>query len=75
MEYNDASINENMHASTAFRIFLKPQNNFLTHLSDDHYRFFRRTVISIVLATDMAAHTELVNVRTPDLEKRVQNPS
>lgn len=63
VEYNDASVNENMHAATAFKIFLKPHNNFLTHLSDSHYRFFRRTVISIVLSTDMAAHTDLVNVR------------
>ena len=52
-----------MHAATAFKIFLRPQNNFLAHLSDNHYRFFRRTVISIVLATDMAAHADLVNVR------------
>lgn len=64
VEYNDSSVNENMHAATAFRIFLKPNNNFMAHLSDSHFRFFRRTVISIVLSTDMAAHADLVNVST-----------
>lgn len=62
MEYNDRSVNENMHAATAFRILLKPNNNFLAHLPDSHFRFFRRTVISIVLSTDMAHHTELMGV-------------
>lgn len=68
LEYNDTSVNENMHAAKAFQIFLMPHNNFLSHLSDSHYRFFRRTVISIVLATDMASHTELVSVGTSPLQ-------
>ena len=64
LTYNDSSVNENMHSAMAFRILLKPQNNFLSHLPDSHFRFFRRTVIAIVLSTDMAGHTDLVNVRS-----------
>jgi hypothetical protein len=65
LEYNDHSVNENMHAARAFRIFVKPQNNFMAHLPDSYYRYFRRTVISIVLSTDMAGHAELVSVSAP----------
>lgn len=32
----------------------------MEHLSPEQYRFFRRTVIQIVLATDMAGHSELL---------------
>lgn len=52
--YNDNSINENMHASLTFRILMKPENNFLSGLASDEFQAVRRTIISIVLATDMA---------------------
>jgi len=65
LEYNDNSVNENMHAAKAFSIFVRPQNNFMAHLPDGHYRYFRRTVISIVLSTDMAGHGELGGVCPP----------
>lgn len=52
-----------MHLAKTFQLLQQPQNNFLQHLSQDDYRFVRRTVIQIVLATDMANHAELVKVR------------
>jgi 3'5'-cyclic nucleotide phosphodiesterase len=58
--WNDISVNENMHAATAFRLLRQPANSFLAGLDADDYRFVRRTVIGIVLATDMASHAELV---------------
>ena len=58
--YNDVSVNENMHLATAFKILRRPGNDLMEHLSLDQYRFFRRTVIQIVLATDMAGHSELL---------------
>ena len=60
--YNDVSVNENMHLATAFKIMRRPGNDLLEHLPADQYRFFRRTVIQIVLATDMAGHSELLQV-------------
>lgn len=64
--YNDVSVNENMHLATAFKILRRPGNDLMEHLSPEHYRFFRRTVIQIVLATDMAGHSELLQA-TPFL--------
>lgn len=58
--YNDVSVNENMHLSTAFKILRRPGNDLMEHLTPEQYRFFRRTVIQIVLATDMAGHSELL---------------
>jgi len=40
----------------------RPGNVLWEHLSPDQFRFFRRTVIQIVLATDMAGHSELLQV-------------
>ena len=58
--WNDISVNENMHAATAFQLLRRPACNFLAGLDADDYRFVRHTVISIVLATDMASHAELL---------------
>ena len=60
--YNDNSINENMHASIAWRLLQQPQNNFLEHLPEEEQRFVRRTLIQIILATDMAGHSTLLKV-------------
>ena len=59
--WNDISVNENMHAATAFQLLRQPAHNFLAGLDADDYRFVRRTVIGIVLATDMASHAELLD--------------
>ena len=62
MVYNDVSVNENMHLATAFKILRRPGNDLWEHLTSDQYRFLRRTVIQIVLATDMAGHSDLLQV-------------
>lgn len=66
--YNDVSVNENMHLATAFKILRRPGNDLWEHLSPDQYRFFRRTVIQIVLATDMAGHSELLQAFNANLK-------
>ena len=63
--YNDNSVNENMHTAKAFQILLVPENNFVSHLPEQHFKFFRRTLISIILSTDMAGHTDLIRVHLP----------
>ncbi|PRW56816.1 3, 5 -cyclic phosphodiesterase pde-4 [Chlorella sorokiniana] len=56
--YNDQSINENMHGAAAFKLLAKKENNFLSRFSEEDYRFVRRLIIRIILATDMARHTD-----------------
>ena len=56
--YNDQSILESMHVSTAWKLLLLDECNFLKGLSKEQYLEFRDTVIQLVLATDMKYHFE-----------------
>ncbi|KAI8835262.1 hypothetical protein BJ741DRAFT_534115 [Chytriomyces cf. hyalinus JEL632] len=53
--YNDRSILENHHVSTAFRVLLQPECNFVAKLSKEEHKEFRDTIIELVLATDLQA--------------------
>ncbi|KAI9206847.1 uncharacterized protein BJ171DRAFT_456693 [Polychytrium aggregatum] len=56
MLYNDRSVLENYHVSTAWQVMMQPENNFLVNLPEEDYRLLRNQVISMVLATDLAGH-------------------
>ena len=58
--YNDLSVLENHHCSTAFRLMQKPGTNILSRLPFDQKKEVRKTLISCVLATDMSKHSELI---------------
>lgn len=61
--YNDRSVNENMHASQAFRSMSESCCNVLGELDKKDYDFVRRTMINIILATDMAYHNKLLSMK------------
>lgn len=61
LSFNDSSPNESTHASTAFKILMQRDNNFLEGLSPDKFWLFRQTVIALVLGTDMAKHQAAVS--------------
>jgi len=54
--YNDRSVLENHHAAYAFKLLNDPRYNILEGIDDEFYKEFRRTVVNIILATDMASH-------------------
>ena len=51
--YNDRSVLENFHLSSAFQVLRKEDCNIINNLSNDEYKEFRSLVIEMVLATDM----------------------
>ncbi|CAD7703794.1 unnamed protein product [Ostreobium quekettii] len=58
--YNDVSVNENFHASKAFKLMQGNDYHALDGLSEDDFRFVRKSMIRMVLATDMIKHNELL---------------
>lgn len=61
LRYNDRSPLENHHISSAWRLLLRPECNFLDHVSDDVYRGIRDMTIDLVLSTDMQHHFNIVS--------------
>lgn len=59
MLYNDLSPLENHHCATAFQILSLPQCNILSKFSKEEFREIRSTLVTCVLATDMAKHAEI----------------
>jgi calcium/calmodulin-dependent 3',5'-cyclic nucleotide phosphodiesterase len=59
--YNDKSVLENHHLSTAFRLMKKEECNVLSNLTSDEFREIRALVIEMVLATDMSSHFHQLN--------------
>jgi 3',5'-cyclic-nucleotide phosphodiesterase len=60
LRYNDQSVLENHHCSTAFRIMRKPSMQVLSRVSKAIAVDIRKTIISCVMATDMAVHFDLI---------------
>lgn len=59
--YNDRSVNENYHVSTAFQIALKDKDaNIFDGLAPDEFKRVRQIIIGCVLTTDMAVHFDLL---------------
>ena len=66
--YSDQSVLEMHHLATAFRLLRKPECNIAAKLSRDDARTMRTTVISMVLATDLAKNFEVINAFKTMLE-------
>ena len=60
LRYSDASVLEHRHLENAFTTLHAPGFNFLHGLSRDDYCEFRRTVIAMVLHTDLKGHFEFI---------------
>eukprot|EP00899_Mesostigma_viride_P002491 jgi/Mesvir1/12242/Mv00460-RA.2 len=69
LRYNDLAVLENYHVSEAFFLMAEADLNILEGLNVDDFKYLRRTVIQIVLASDLKRHFELVEAfkaRTKD---------
>ena len=49
------------HSAELFRILSEDKYNFARRLRKDEFRVFRRRVIGLILATDMANHMSHLN--------------
>ena len=58
--YNDESVLENYHVSTAFKLLQKEECNIIANFSKEERINFRKMVIDLVLATDMSKHMTLL---------------
>ncbi|KAL0480647.1 cyclic-nucleotide phosphodiesterase [Acrasis kona] len=58
--YNDVSVLENHHCATTFRTLREPECNFVSNLTPDEFKEFRKCVVTTILATDMAHHFEIL---------------
>jgi len=61
IKYNDMSVLENHHSSLTFRVLQDPECNILQNLNEDQKKEIRRTMIQLILATDMSSHFEHVS--------------
>jgi hypothetical protein len=59
--YNDQSVLESHHCSTAFQLMRKPATNIFVGLSKPIAMELRKTIVSCVMATDMSVHFQLVD--------------
>eukprot|EP00899_Mesostigma_viride_P019339 jgi/Mesvir1/27406/Mv07206-RA.1 len=71
LRYNDLTVLENYHVAEGFILLADASRNFLEGLGAEDYRYVRRMIIEIVLASDLKRHFELVEAfkaRTKDKE-------
>ncbi|KAI9203251.1 uncharacterized protein BJ171DRAFT_425473 [Polychytrium aggregatum] len=60
MRYNDLSVLENFHCASVLEFTQEEQYNLFVNMTVDQRKLVREMVISMVLATDMAAHFEWI---------------
>ncbi|CAH3105812.1 unnamed protein product [Porites lobata] len=60
IRYNDISPLENHHAAVAFEILSQPESNIFANLGKEDQKKVRQEIVTLILATDMARHSEIV---------------
>ena len=59
--YNDQSVLENHHCSTAFQLMRKPSSNIFNGLTKATASEMRKTIVTCIMSTDMSVHFQLVD--------------
>ncbi|XP_035994780.1 calcium/calmodulin-dependent 3',5'-cyclic nucleotide phosphodiesterase 1A isoform X2 [Fundulus heteroclitus] len=58
--YNDRSVLENHHVSTAYKLMTEEDMNILVNLNKEDWRELRALVIEMVMSTDMSCHFQQI---------------
>ncbi|XP_059349656.1 high affinity cGMP-specific 3',5'-cyclic phosphodiesterase 9A isoform X2 [Ammospiza nelsoni] len=61
VRYNDISPLENHHCAVAFQIISQPEFNIFSNVDQDQFKQIRQGIITLILATDMARHAEILD--------------
>ncbi|VTJ71987.1 Hypothetical predicted protein [Marmota monax] len=61
VRYNDISPLENHHCAVAFQILAQPECNIFSNVPADGFKQIRQGMITLILATDMARHAEIMD--------------
>uniref|UniRef100_A0A8C0TUF5 Phosphodiesterase n=1 Tax=Canis lupus familiaris TaxID=9615 RepID=A0A8C0TUF5_CANLF len=61
VRYNDISPLENHHCAVAFQILAQPECNIFANVQPDGFKQIRQGMITLILATDMARHAEIMD--------------
>lgn len=69
VRYNDISPLENHHCAVAFQILSNPEANIFANLGDSDFKQIRQGIIMLILATDMARHSEILEAFKVKKEK------
>ena len=74
--YNDESVLEQHHLAVAFKLLQEHHCDFLANWNRKQRQVFRKTVIEMVLATDMSKHMSLLaDLKTMVEAKKVSGSS
>ncbi|XP_060786378.1 high affinity cGMP-specific 3',5'-cyclic phosphodiesterase 9A isoform X3 [Neoarius graeffei] len=69
VRYNDISPLENHHCAVAFQIFSQPDCNIFSNFDAEAFKQIRQGTITLILATDMARHGEILD----SFKQKVEN--
>ncbi|XP_053162444.1 high affinity cGMP-specific 3',5'-cyclic phosphodiesterase 9A isoform X3 [Hemicordylus capensis] len=61
LRYNDISPLENHHCAVAFHILAQPECNIFASVDQEPFKRIRQGIITLILATDMARHAEILD--------------
>uniref|UniRef100_A0A8D2CW87 Phosphodiesterase n=1 Tax=Sciurus vulgaris TaxID=55149 RepID=A0A8D2CW87_SCIVU len=68
VRYNDISPLENHHCAVAFQILAQPECNIFSNVPVDGFKQIRQGMITLILATDMARHEEIMDLFKEKME-------
>ncbi|OMJ72662.1 hypothetical protein SteCoe_28830 [Stentor coeruleus] len=60
LRYNDSSVLESMHSAKTFKLLSTDGLNILKNLTNDDWMKIRKTIIEMILETDMSRHFEIL---------------